>query len=67
VAVAEPRLYYANALLPDAMIAVVSPRATELVVRGLDLLGWLLARETRDGHLSVTPADGSGPVTSGQL
>jgi hypothetical protein len=58
----EPRLYYANALLPDAMIAVgVALERPELVVRGLDLLGWLLARETRDGHLSVTPAEGSGP------
>jgi hypothetical protein len=57
----EPRLYYANALLPDAMIAAgVALERPELVSRGLHLLGWLLARETRDGHLSVTPADGSG-------
>jgi len=62
----EPRLYYANALLPDAMIAVgVALERPELVVRGLDLLGWLLARETRDGHLSVTPAEARDPVTSG--
>jgi hypothetical protein len=58
----EPRLYYANALLPDAMIAVgVALERPDLVTRGLELLGWLLARETRDGHLSVTPASGSGP------
>jgi len=58
----EVRLYYANALLPDAMIAVgVALERPDLVTRGLDLLGWLLARETRDGHLSVTPAQGSGP------
>jgi hypothetical protein len=58
----EPRLYYANALLPDAMIAMgVALERPDLVSRGLDLLGWLLARETRDGHLSVTPAAGSGP------
>jgi hypothetical protein len=58
----EPRLYYANALLPDAMIAAgVALERPELVSRGLGLLGWLLARETRDGHLSVTPAAGSGP------
>jgi hypothetical protein len=58
----EPRLYYANALLPDAMIAAgVALERPELVTRGLGLLGWLLARETRDGHLSVTPANGSGP------
>jgi hypothetical protein len=58
----EPRLYYANALLPDAMIAAgVALERPELVARGLQLLGWLLARETRDGHLSVTPASGAGP------
>jgi hypothetical protein len=58
----EVRLYYANALLPDAMIAAgVALERPALVARGIDLLGWLLARETRDGHLSVTPVDGSGP------
>jgi hypothetical protein len=58
----EPRLYYANALLPDAMIAAgVALERPALVARGLALLGWLLARETRDGHLSVTPHEGSGP------
>jgi hypothetical protein len=58
----EPRLYYANALLPDAMIAAgVALERPDLVSRGLGLLRWLLARETRDGHLSVTPATGSGP------
>jgi hypothetical protein len=58
----EPRLYYANALIPDAMIAAgVALERPDLVRRGLSLLGWLLARETRDGHLSVTPAAGSGP------
>jgi hypothetical protein len=62
----EPRLYYANALLPDAMIAAgVALERPELVSRGLLLLGWLLARETRDGHLSVTPVDGSGPEDVG--
>jgi hypothetical protein len=62
----EPRLYYANALLPDAMIAAgVSLERPELVSRGLQLLGWLLERETRDGHLSVTPAAGSGPGDRG--
>jgi hypothetical protein len=58
----EVRLYYANALLPDAMIAAGQALARpEFVETGLGLLGWLLARETRDGHLSVTPANGSGP------
>ncbi len=58
----EPRLAYANALLPDAMMAAGSVLARgDLVRRGLDLLGWLLARETVEGHLSVTPVGGSGP------
>ncbi len=58
----EPRLYYANALLPDAMIAAGTALGRPaLVSRGLALLTWLLERETRDGHLSVTPASGSGP------
>jgi hypothetical protein len=58
----EPRLYYANALIPDAMIAAgVALERPELVSGGLALLTWLLARETRGGHLSVTPAGGSGP------
>jgi hypothetical protein len=62
----EPRLYYANALLPDAMIAAgVALERPELVSRGLQLLGWLLERETREGHLSVTPAAGSGPGDRG--
>jgi hypothetical protein len=44
------------------MIAAgVALERPELVSRGLGLLGWLLARETRDGHLSITPAAGSGP------
>ncbi len=62
----EPRLYYANALLPEAMIAAgVALERPEPVAKGLDLLGWLLARETRDGHLSITPANGSGPQDVG--
>jgi hypothetical protein len=31
----------------------------------LDLLEWLLDRETRAGHLSVTPVGGSGPDDHG--
>lgn len=62
----EARLHYANALLPDAMIAAGHAlERPELVASGLRLLGWLLARETRDGHLSVTPASGSGPEDVG--
>jgi len=33
----------------------------DLTAVGLDLLGWLLAVQTRDGHLSVVPVGGRGP------
>jgi len=62
----EERLRYANATLPEAMIAAGSTLGRPLLMRrGLDLLGWLLDRETRDGHLSVTPVGGSGPGDRG--
>jgi hypothetical protein len=57
----EARLFYANAVLPEALIA-----AGELLGDrtagddGLRLLTWLLAVESRDGHLSPTPAGGWG-------
>jgi hypothetical protein len=57
----EQRLTYANAVLPEAMIAAGSALdRPALRRRGLELLAWLLARETQDGHLSVTPVGGSG-------
>ena len=57
----EPRLTYANATLPEAMIAAgATLDRPALLRRGLDLLEWLLGRETHDGHLSVTPVGGSG-------
>ena len=58
----EPRLTYANAVIPEAMIAAGSLLDRPLLQRqGLDLLGWLLDHETIDGHLSVTPVGGSAP------
>jgi hypothetical protein len=58
----EPRLTYANAVLPDAMIAAgVALQRKSLRDEGLELLGWLLDHETTGGHLSVTPVGGSGP------
>ncbi len=58
----EPRLTYANAVLPEAMIAAgVALERAELLRDGLELLGWLLNRETRGDHLSVTPVGGAGP------
>jgi hypothetical protein len=62
----EERLTYANATLPEAMIAAGSALGLSLLTaRGLELLEWLLARETREGHLSLTPAGGSGPDAEG--
>jgi hypothetical protein len=57
----EARLAYANAVLPEAMIAAgVALDDPALTQRGLDLLGWLVEYETSDGHLSVTPVGGRG-------
>jgi hypothetical protein len=58
----EARLSYANAVLPEAMmVAGAGLGRQKLVDRGLALLAWLLDHETTGGHLSVTPAGGSGP------
>ena len=48
------------------MIAAGSALERPALLRhGLDLLEWLLDRETRHGHLSVTPVGGSGPDDDG--
>jgi hypothetical protein len=57
----EPRLTYTNAVLPEAMIAAGAALAdATLSQRGLDLLAWLIALESTDGHLSPTPIAGRG-------
>ncbi|MCO1654025.1 glycosyltransferase [Pseudonocardia sp. S2-4] len=62
----EPRLAYANAVLPEALLAAgVALGAPALVADGLALLGWLLDLQTRDGHLSVVPVGGRGPGEHG--
>jgi hypothetical protein len=62
----EQRLTYANATLPEAMIAAGSAlRRPVLVQRGLDLLAWLLDLESEQGHLSVTPVGGRGAKDHG--
>lgn len=62
----EPRLSYANAVLPDALLAAGELlERPDVVADGLTLLGWLLARETVDGHLSPTPVGGAGPGDGG--
>jgi hypothetical protein len=58
----EPRLTYANATLPEAMIAAGWGLDRPALVRhGLELLEWLLGHETYHGHLSVTPVGGAAP------
>src|SRR4029078_4997743 len=55
----EPRLTYANAVLPEAMIAAGSALDdTTLRRRGLDLLAWVVEFETADGTLSPHPVSG---------
>jgi hypothetical protein len=57
----EARLTYANAVIPEAMIAAAAQLGRPaLLQQGLDLLGWLLDHETLGGHLSPTPAGGAG-------
>jgi hypothetical protein len=56
-----PRLSYANATIAEAVIAAGYKLGDERVLRnGLRMLDWLLAGETRNGHLSVVPAGGWG-------
>lgn len=58
----EPQLADSNAVLAEAMIAAgVALEDMALQQRGLELLGWLLEHETRDGHLSPSPVEGRGP------
>lgn len=58
----ETRLAYANAVLPEAMIATgVALDNSSLTQHGLELLEWLLDAETAGGHFSPTPAGGRGP------
>lgn len=62
----EPALRYANATLAEATIAAGSALGdAEVLERGLAMLGWLLDRETSDGHLSVTGAAGRRPWENG--
>ncbi len=59
----EPRLAYANASIAEALIAAGDALdRPDVVADGLLLLGWLLDRETVDGHLSLTPVDGAGII-----
>jgi hypothetical protein len=56
-----PRLTYANAAIAEAVIAAGHALGHSRLLRnGLHMLAWLLAGETRDGHLSVAPDEGWG-------
>ncbi|MDE0802685.1 MAG: hypothetical protein OSA99_05100 [Acidimicrobiales bacterium] len=58
----EPRLSYANATVAEALLAAGHAlERADVVDHGCVLLQWLLDRETVGGHLSSTPAGGSGP------
>jgi hypothetical protein len=58
----EPRLTYANALLPEALLAIgCSLGDDRAVARGLGQLEWLVELQLRDGRLSPTPHTGWAP------
>jgi len=58
----EPRLTYANAVLPQAMIVVGTHlEDADLVREGLRLLGWLVDEQQHEGHLSLVSSSGRGP------
>ena len=64
----EDRLHYANAVIPEAMIATaVAMHDDALMNRGVILLEWLLNTETIGDRLSVTPVGGKGPNDIGPL
>ncbi|MFN0281242.1 MAG: glycosyltransferase [Kineosporiaceae bacterium] len=55
----EPRLTYANAVLPDVLMAAGECLNDDrLVDRGLEMLDWLVGIQLRHEHLSLTPAHG---------
>jgi len=55
----EARLSYANAVLPEVLIAAGAALGRDAYLTdGLELLAWLLDHESFDGHLSVTPVGG---------
>jgi hypothetical protein len=56
-----PRLSYASAAIAEAVIVAGCKLGDDQVLRnGLRMLEWLLAGETRNGHLSVVPVGGWG-------
>lgn len=57
-----PRLEYANAAVPEVLVAAGELLGdAHALDDGLRLLRWLLDEQTLDGHLSVVPVGGRGP------
>lgn len=57
-----PTLTYANAVLPDALLAAGAHLGEQpLVEQGLQLLSWLAAEEKHQDHFSFAPVGGRGP------
>lgn len=55
----EPRLTYANAVYPEALLAIAAATGDgQALADGLDLLAWLVELQSQGGHLSVVPAGG---------
>ncbi len=55
----EPRLSYANALLPDAALSVaIATGSRRRMNDALGLLSWLVDQETIEHHFSFTPVGG---------
>jgi hypothetical protein len=62
----EPRLAYANALVPEALIAAGRANGDDRAVgEGLRLLRWLVDVQLHADHLSFVPAAGRGPRDPG--
>jgi len=58
----EARLSYANALLPDALLALATVKGSQRGVdEALELLSWLIDEEMTEGHFSFTPVGGRAP------
>jgi hypothetical protein len=58
----SPRLTYANALIPEALVAIGAALGdADVLAAGLRLLSWLTDEETVAGRFSFTPTGGRGP------
>ncbi len=58
----EDRLTYANAVYPEALLAIgTSIGDAQAVADGLELLAWLVDLQTNGEHITVVPAGGWGP------